>query len=106
MKKFAVCALIALSMLLTPVAHAAGFGCGDEACHMSRQSKHDSGADKQQGGKLAQAAHDCCCSPAVHQGDPAAQSLGASVACRSAVATDTNPSSVVIGPPLEPPSLA
>jgi hypothetical protein len=42
----------------------------------------------------------------VHQGDPAAQSLGASVACRSAVATDTNPSSVVIGPPLEPPSLA
>lgn len=106
MNQFVVCVLIAFSMLLTPVAHAAGFGCGDEACHMSQQPKHDSGADKQQGDKLAGVTHHCCCSPVLHQNGFAAPDLGGPVAGGSISGPEVNTRSVVIGPALEPPSLA
>lgn len=104
--KIIFCLLILFSMLLTPLAHAAGFACGGDSCHASRQSKNDAGPETQQGDKLAGVTHNCCCSPVLHQDGFAAPDLGGPVAGGSIPGPEVNTRSVVIGPALEPPSLA
>ena len=61
MKKVILSLFIALSLLVAPIAHAAGMNCEGDNCQMTEQSKKQSKGEKQDDGKMANAGHHCCC---------------------------------------------
>ena len=98
MKHIVVCLFISLSLMLAPLAQAAGLSCTDADCtHEQLAKKQDS---------KAEAGQHCCCH---HQVAPA---VTGSVTIRSLeyiasyISHDDALASITVGPLLEPPSLA
>jgi hypothetical protein len=103
MKRLFVCLFMVFSLMLTPVAHAAGVNCPDTGCTLADQSSKQK---KQDDGKLAKAAHSCCCQ---HQTAPASDSGIVSLSVKYAapfITPDDALASITLGPLLEPPSHA
>lgn len=107
MKKIVLSLFVAFSLLLAPIAHAAGMNCEGDNCQMSEQAKKQAKSEKQQDtDKMAGAGHHCCCPhvsaiPDLAVAEPAAVSGSTSFNFEQDAST-----SVVVGPPLKPPSHA
>lgn len=101
MKRLFVCLFLVFSLLLTPLAHAAGVNCPDSGCTMANQSK-----EKKDDSKLAKIAHSCCCQ---HQVTPVPNVGFLSLFVKYTapfITPDDALASVTLGPLLEPPSIA
>jgi len=106
MKKTILSLFIAFSLLLAPVAHAAEMSCQGGECTMSEQVKKQSDTDTQDNGKVANSDHHCCCphvSAQLHSNLGAPQKVSSQPVFYS---EDVAIDSVVVGPPLKPPSRA
>jgi len=102
MKRVLVCLFVVFSLMLAPVAHAAGFNCPDTGCTLAEQTSKDK---KQDDGSL-KAGHHCCCN---HMVDRAPLKVADTLTETSSAfipTEQTNLASVTVGPLLEPPSLA
>ncbi len=105
-KLFILVALI-LSIAINPAAHAAGYGCGDRSGAQSLHQVQDAAADKKDEGKAASADHHCACGHASTQSiERTTLPLESLAASRNSLFDDGRPASVVVGPPLQPPSIA
>lgn len=101
MKRIAVCLLMVVSLMLAPVAHAAGFICPDTVCSVADQS-----SKKSDEGKVAGVGHHCCCH---HFADRVPHKVSGTLSDTStafAATEQTHVVSITIGPLLEPPSRA
>lgn len=106
MKKLFFSLFIAFSLLIAPIAHAAGMNCEGDNCQMSEQSKKQSKSEKQDDGKMANAGHHCCC-PHVSSISNLAVAEPMTVSSRTVFVLEQDATtSVVVGPPLKPPSHA
>jgi Ni/Co efflux regulator RcnB len=106
MKKIILSLFVAFSLLVAPIAHAAGVGCQGDNCQMSEQVKKHSDSKKQDNDKMAKAGHHCCCPhvsaiPDLAIAEPTTASSQTVFVLEQDVTT-----SVVVGPPLKPPSHA
>ena len=107
MKKVVLSLFVAFSLLIAPLAHAAGMNCEGDNCQMSEQTKKQAKSEKQQDDdKMANAGHHCCCShvssiPNLAVVEPM------KVSSRTVFVFEQDATtSVVVGPPLKPPSHA
>lgn len=106
MKKAILSLFIAFTLLVAPIAHASGMNCEGDNCQMSEQTKKQAKSEKQDDGKAANAGHHCCC--------PHVSSIPDSALAAPQTASDSAvfvleqdaTTSVVVGPPLKPPSHA
>ncbi|MBA4274383.1 MAG: hypothetical protein C0436_01885 [Alphaproteobacteria bacterium] len=106
MKKVILSLFIALSLLVAPIAHAAGMNCEGDNCQMTEQSKKQSKSEKQDDGKMANAGHHCCC-PHVSSIPNLTVAEPMKVSSRTVFVLEQDATtSVVVGPPLKPPSHA
>lgn len=105
MKKVILSLFVAFSLLFAPIAHAAGMNCEGDYCQMTGQSKEQSKSEKQDDGKMANAGHYCCSHVSVIQDSSVSQSPKASSSPIFVLEQDAT-TSVVVGPPLKPPSHA
>ena len=99
MKRIVVCLFMVVSLMLAPMAHAAGLNCPDTDCTLTDQSSDE----KQDDGKLAKIAHSCCCQ---HQVAPGSSSTFIPFSVNSASPVKTSDGvlvSVTLDPLLEPP---
>lgn len=106
MKKAILSLFIAFSLLLAPIAHAAEMSCQGGECTMSEQVKKQSDTDTQDNGKVANSDHYCCCH---HVSVMPNFTLAApmTVSSRTVFVLEQDATtSVVVGPPLKPPSHA
>lgn len=95
---------VALSLLVAPIAHAAGMNCEGDSCQMSEQTKKQAKSEKQDDSKIAKAGHHCCC-PHVSSIPNLAVTEPVSVSGQAVfVLEQDDMTSVVVGPPLKPPS--
>lgn len=105
MKKVLLSLFIAFSLLIAPMAHAADVNCEGDNCQMSEQvkKKTDSQPDED---KMAKAGHHCCC-PHVSAIPDLAVAAPTLVESRTAFTVEQEATtSLVVGPPLKPPSHA
>jgi hypothetical protein len=106
MKKVILSLFIALSLLVAPIAHAAGMNCEGDNCQMTEQSKKQSKGEKQDDSKMANAGHHCCC-PHVSAMPNLTVATPMTVSSRTVFVLEQDATtSVVVGPPLKPPSHA
>lgn len=101
MKRLVICLLVAFSLLVGPLAHAAGI-CAEANIKITDQASKEK---KQNDSKLAQA-HHCCTNPAVERAD---LKITAPIQVKASVVIVTSPdhlASINVGPLLEPPSHA
>lgn len=106
MKKVILSLFVAFSLLIAPLAHAAGMNCEGDNCQMSEQTKKQSKSEKQDDGKMAAAGHHCCC-PHVSSIPDLAMTEPMKVSSSTVFALEQDDmTSVVVGPPLKPPSHA
>lgn len=105
MKRNILSLFVAFCVLVAPIAHAAGLDCMDSKCHAVEQTKK-SDADKKDDGKLAKTGHQCCCAHVSAKMDMEKADYTPSTAKQVIVMKDDTLASVVLGPPLEPPSHA
>jgi len=104
MKKVILSLFVAFSLLIAPLAHAAGINCEGDNCQMSEQTKKQAKSEKQDDGKMANAGHHCCC-PHVSSIPNLAVAEPVSVSSQAVFALEQDATtSVVVGPPLKPPS--
>lgn len=104
MHKILACLFIILSLLVAPIAHASGVNCEGDDCQMIEQSKDYHQNEKQDDGKLANAGHHCCC-PHISSIHNLTVSEPVFVSSRTVfVLQQDTTTSVVVGPPLKPPS--
>ena len=105
MKKVILSLFVAFSLLFAPIAHASGMNCEGDNCQMTEQSEKQSKSEKQDDGKMANAGHHCC----------SHVSMIPNLAVTESPKVSSNPifvleqdvtTSVVVGPPLKPPSHA
>lgn len=97
---------IVFSLLIAPIAHAADMDCKGDNCQVSEQAKKSSDTDKQDSDKMAKADHHCCC-PHVSAIPNLAVTKSMTIASRTAFNFEQDATtSVVVGPPLKPPSHA
>jgi hypothetical protein len=107
MKKIVLSLFVVLSLLVAPIAHASGMSCEGDNCQMSEQTKKQAKSEKQQDNdKMAKAGHHCCCPhvsaiPDLAISEPTTASSQTVFVLEQDVTT-----SVVVGPPLKPPSHA
>lgn len=107
MRKALLFLAVVLPMLLNPAAHAAVFGCEDLCNGQTNLAAKDTPNDAQEEGKTGIVAHHCVCSHAAPSTlDPASSLLSALPAPRGILAVEEELASIVVGPPLEPPSIA
>jgi hypothetical protein len=105
MKRIFVYLLVVFSLLVAPIAHASGLACQGDSCQFSEQTKKDSKGEKQDDEKLAKVGHHCCCAhTASDKPNYKSHDFVASVTKTFVTGEDENLASVVVGPPLEPPS--
>jgi len=104
MNKLAISLFVALSLLVAPIAHAAGIGCEGSDCQMVEQVKKQSDSKNQDDGKVANSGHHCCCthvsaqfSAPLNAPEPVSEQL-------VFYSKEKPTSSVVVGPSLKPPS--
>lgn len=107
MKKVILSLFVAFSLLVAPLAHAAGMNCEGDNCQMSEQTKKQAKSEKQQDNdKMANAGHHCCC-PHVSSIPDLAMTEPMKVSSRTVFVFEQDATtSVVVGPPLKPPSHA
>lgn len=106
MKKIILSLFVAFSLLIAPLAHAAGMNCEGDNCQMSEQTKKQAKSEKQDDGKMAAAGHHCCC-PHVSSIPDLAMTEPMKVSSRTVFVFEQDATtSVVVGPPLKPPSHA
>ena len=107
MKKVILSLFVAFSLLIAPLAHAAGMNCEGDNCQMSEQTKKQAKSEKQQDNdKMANAGHHCCC-PHVSSIPNLAVVEPMQVSSRTVFVLEQDAmTSVVVGPPLKPPSHA
>jgi hypothetical protein len=106
MKKVILSLFIAFSLLVAPIAHAAGMNCEDDNCQMTEQSKKPSKGEKQDDGKMAKIGHHCCC-PHISALPNLTVATPMTVSSRMVFVLEQDATtSVVLGPPLKPPSHA
>lgn len=107
MKNLFIGLFIILSLVVTPVAHAAGMDCADHDGSISAKTLEKVESSKPDAAKLAKAMHHCCCNPVFSQILLNAP-LSLAIATSSTLITskDSALTSVIVGPPLEPPSHA
>lgn len=107
MKNLFIGLFIILSLLVAPVANAAGMDCADHNRFNSAKTLEKVESSKSDTAKLAKAIHHCCCNPVVSQNLLNAP-LSLAIATNSTLITskDSALASVVVCPPLEPPSQA
>lgn len=105
MKKVILSLFVVFSLLVAPVAHAYDIDCKSDTCQMTEKSEKQAKSEKQQDNdKMADADHHCCCPhvsaiPDLALAKPTAASSHTTFAYEQDVTT-----SVVVGPPLKPPS--
>lgn len=107
MKKVILSLFVAFSLLIAPLAHAAGMNCEGDNCQMSEQTKKQAKSEKQQDNdKTASAGHHCCC-PHVSSIPNLAVVEPMKVSSHTVFVFEQDATtSVVVGPPLKPPSHA
>lgn len=103
MKKVILSLFIAFTLLVAPIAHAAGMNCESDNCQVSEQSKKQSKSEKQDDGKMANAGHHCCCPHVSVSNLTVAEPMSVSSRTIFVLEQDAT-TSVVVGPPLKPPS--
>ena len=106
MKKTILSLFVAFTLLVAPIAHAAGMNCEGYNCQVSEQSKKQSKSEKQDDGKMANAEHHCCCPHVSSIPDLAMTEPMKVSSCTIFVLEQDATTSVVVGPPLKPPSHA
>jgi hypothetical protein len=107
MQKIILSLFVALSLLIAPIAHASDMNCEGDNCQMSEQTKKQAKSEKQQDNdKMAEAGHDCCCSHVSIIPDLAVAKPMAASSYTAFVYEQDVTTSVVVGPPLKPPSHA
>ena len=106
MKKVILSLFVAFSLLIAPLAHASGINCEGDNCQMTEQSKKQIKGEKQDDGKMAAAGHHCCC-PHVSSVPNLPMTEPMKVSSRTIFVLEQDATtSVVVGPPLKPPSRA
>lgn len=106
MKKTLVSLFVALSLLTGPMAHAAEVKCEGDICQTSEQVKKKADGTQQDNDKMAKGGHHCCShvsalpDSTINKSAPDAANRTSFILEHDAIA------SVVIGPPLKPPSHA
>ena len=106
MKQSILSFIMALSLLVAPVAHATEVGFQDTHSQMSDQITEHSDSEEQDSGNMAKAEHHCCCTQ-ISAHLPIELTVHQSVADQAVfLFKDEVVRSVVIGPPLKPPSHA
>lgn len=106
MKKVILSLFVALSLLVAPIAYAAGMNCEGDNGQMTEQSKKQLKSEKQDDNKMAKAGHHCCCH---HVSVMPSLTVAApmKVSSRTVFVLEQDATtSVVVGPPLKPPSHA
>lgn len=105
MKKIIICLFVAFSLLSAPVAHAIGLDCGDSSCKKTESVKEQSQTKKtQDNDKLVKAEKHCCCAHTSSMNDGSTASNAVITIDAAVILHDDAHSSIVSGPPLEPPS--
>lgn len=102
MKRALVCLFVMLSLLVGPLAHAAGLDCPDTGCatsSISKEKKHDSS-------KVAETGHHCCCAPMLDRMGFRQAEPFTFVSTVFAIPEMEHLASITVGPLLEPPSHA
>lgn len=103
MARVLISLFIVFSLLVAPMAHAAGMGCAGDNCQMSEIAKKSAKDDKQDKNKMADAAHHCCCSHVTAIPDSGIAEPKV-VSSRTVFTLEQDATtSVVVGPPLKPP---
>lgn len=99
--------IVALSLLVAPAAHATEVGFQGIQCQVPDKATEHSDSEKQDDGKMAKAGHHCCCQQISAQ-LPMALTVPQGMTNQTAVFLfkDEVVRSVVVGPPLKPPSRA
>jgi hypothetical protein len=106
MKKAILSLFVALSLLVAPIAHAYDMNCEGDNCQMTEKSDEQSKSEKQDDGKMANAGHHCCC-PHVSAMPNLTVAEPMQVSSRTIFVLEQDATtSVVVGPPLKPPSHA
>ena len=106
MKKALVSLFVALSLLTAPMAHAAEVQCEGDACQTSEQVQKKADATQQDNDKMAKGGHHCC-SHVSALPDLTVNKSAPDVANRTSFILKHDAiTSVVVGPPLKPPSHA
>jgi hypothetical protein len=107
MKKIILSLFVAFSLLVAPIAHAAGMNCEGDNCQMSEQTKKQDKSEKQQDNdKMAGAGHHCCCAHVSINLNTALSAPETASSQEPFSRLNVFMSSVVQGPPLKPPSHA
>lgn len=106
MNKVLLCLIVVFSLLLAPITHAGETNNKGDGCQMSELAKKGFTKEKQDDGKLAKAGHHCCCTHASIKGDLFSHSSPSFTYRTTAIREDDCMTSIVVGPPLEPPSHA
>lgn len=107
MKNILLSLLVSFSLLAAPVAHAAGFGCAADNCQISETAqKLDTHGSTQDKTKVEKLGHHCCSHVSIKQEVGAVTYIASSIASAGFYRESGFASSLVIGPPLKPPSLA
>lgn len=109
MSKVLIAIIVAFSLLIAPIAHASGLNCEGDNCQMSEQSKKQAKAKSEKPSdtdNTANAGHHCCCphvsaAPDLAVAKPMATSDQTTFTFEQDVVA-----SLVVGPPLKPPSHA
>jgi len=105
MRKIFVSLFVGLSLLLAPIANAAGVTCEGDDCPMSEQTTKQTKSETQQDNdKLAGSEHHCCCPHVLVVSDLATAKPSPAFHAASFVFQQIAMTSVVVGPPLKPPS--
>lgn len=106
MKKVILSLFVVLSLLVAPIAHAYDVGCEGDNCQMTQESEKQTKTEKQDDGKMAKAGHHCCC-PHVSALPNLTVATPMTVSSRTVFVLEQDATtSVVVGPPLKPPSHA
>lgn len=104
MKKALVSLFVAFSLLIAPVAHASDMKCESGACQAFEQVKKKADGTQQDNDKMAKGGHHCC-SHVSALPDLIFSKSAPDASNRTTFAVEQDDvTSVVVGPPLKPPS--
>lgn len=103
MKKLFVSIFVMLSLLVGPLAHAAGMDCPDTGCAISGESIKEK---KHGGSKLVETGHHCCCAPMLDRVGEKPAASNTFVFTAFALPEMPHLASITIDPLLQPPSQA
>lgn len=109
MKQTVICLIMALALLVAPIAHAAGVLCPDDGIQKIELSKLQKVSEdgKQTNKATQQCAHCVCCSHSIADRAAAKITGPSREESKLAFSTDADKlTSLSVGPPLEPPSHA